>query len=247
MNRALVFDHEPYDDPLNAAIALSQADPATRAWVARGIAEDVLWNGERRDVGGDQIRLDQDAAGPFVIFAGRRVGAVVDGSVVRLGYPDRLGACLAYSLLACTRLLREHPEATDVTFVMGRSYGLAQQAWAEWRDPAGRWMVTDLTLDDSEPFERQAYYAALHATVGTRIAVPDLQTLDALRDLVEENYTLRGSRAAFLSRLSAAVSRRKGVNHHGRSSTDVDGGGRSSGGGCRRGRGRRGNVGQERR
>jgi hypothetical protein len=209
MTRALVLDHEPYaEDPLDAAIALSEADPATREWVARGIAEDVEWNGPRRDPGGDPIRLDQDAGGTFVIFAGRRVAAVVDGSVVRLGYPERLGACLAYALLACVRLLRWHPDASDVTFVLGRSYGLAQQAWCEFT-AGGRPFVLDLTLCDPDPFPAEAYYRALHATVGTRIAVPNLSTLDALRDLVEEHATLRGSRATFLSRLSAAVARRK--------------------------------------
>lgn len=122
--------------------------------------------------------------------------------------PDRAGSCVAYALLACDRLLRAG--ASDVTFVLGRVFGLFQQSWCEAQaDEDGPWWVADLTLDDERPFPREAYYAAMHATVGTRVPVPDLATLDALRELAEENETLRGSRAAFLERLSAAVSRQE--------------------------------------
>ena len=98
------------------------------------------------------------------------------------------------------------------TASVGRAAGLAQQSWCEAQvedEPGDPWWVADLTLDDAQPFPREAYYRALHATVGTRIPVPDLRTLDVLRDLAEENDTLRGSRAEFLERLSAATLRQE--------------------------------------
>jgi hypothetical protein len=201
----LAFDRETYADRLDVAIAMldNPPDPATRDWITWGIAQDVEFWGPRVDPGGDQMRFD----GTGVMFAGRSVPAVLHGKTLRLGRDDRLGHCVAYALLACGRLLHEHPEASGITFTLGRSYGMAQQSWTAFTAHGRRW-VLDLTLAEA-PFDEAAYMAAGHFTVGTRIPVPDLATLDALRELAEENETLRGSRADFLSRLSAAIERQK--------------------------------------
>ena len=217
MTRALVLDHEPYADPIDAAIALSEADPETRAWVARGIAQDEEWNGPRGDPGGDPIIMGEDAEGLHVLFAGRRVPALLDGDTVRLGIADRVGYCLAYALIACDRLLRD-PEASGVALTLGRSYGMAQQTWADFT-AGGRPFVLDLTLSE-DPFLAEAYLAALHGVRGTSIPVPDLDTLRALYEIeggqpflseepAEAYETQRATRAEWQSRLSAAVSRQK--------------------------------------
>lgn len=69
--------------------------------------------------------------------------------------------------------------------MLGRAFGCAQQSWAELTR-AGVTLVHDLTLDE-EPFERAAYMAALHASVGTRIPL-DRTRLAALRAIGERGF-----------------------------------------------------------
>ena len=179
------------DDPISRAIA-GIADPLTRqerearTW---GRHLDEEWWGPAGDAGGDPLVIEGDAA----ILAGRRIPVRVEHGIAYIGPRDRFGRCGECSLLACEYLLDHHPEATPI-YAIGRAFGVHQQ-WAEVK-LAGRWYVFDWMLTD-EPWERAEYYAALHATVGTRLLIPDRAAVDALRHI-----DALGSRAQVLERLA---------------------------------------------
>lgn len=200
--RALVLDHEPYRDAIDGAIAATLNPPAAidreaELWHRDGSAE---WWGSFKDPGGDPIRLEPDGAS--VMFAGRRVPALIDGGTVHLGIPDRLGFCVAGAVETCERLLRERPEvAPTLAIIFARAYGASQQSFVEYADADG-WHVLDWTLSD-EPFERQAYYRALHAGVGTRLPIRSRAALARLRKVLQAGKW-DGSRADLLAHLAAA-------------------------------------------
>jgi hypothetical protein len=150
------------------------------------------------------LQLDGDG----LTFAGRPVPALLDGDTLRVGIPDRLGHCVLYGMRACGRLLDQ--QARSIALVLGRAFGVAQQTWTEYQD-AGGWQVLDLTLSD-EPFDREAYLRAAHAVAGTRIPIPDDDTLLALYEITQaaprgswvETVAWTGmTRAEFLSYLAS--------------------------------------------
>jgi hypothetical protein len=205
MTRAFVFDHAPYRDAIDRAIAATLNPPTAidreaETWHREGSRH---WWGEHTDPGGDPIQLEQDAAGTFVRFAGRRVPALVDGGTVALGIPDRLGFCVAGAVETCERLLRERPEvAPTLAIIFARAYGASQQSFVEYADAAG-WHVLDWTLSD-EPFNREAYYRALHAGIGTRLPIHSRAALAALRKVLQAGKW-DGSRSDLLTHLSSAA------------------------------------------
>jgi len=194
--RSFAFDNETHRDPLDSAIAaaINPPDQLDRELAAWSRAEDEAFWGPRGDPGGAAIQMEN---GPVVILGDRRVPAAIEGGVVHVGLPGRVGYCAAWALEAVERLLRRG----DVpTLVFGRAFG-AQQTWAE----AGE-TVWDLTLSE-EPWNRDEYYAALHAAVGTRLPIPDRATLAALRAAISEGAWDAGWRPDNLS--SEALARRR--------------------------------------
>jgi hypothetical protein len=192
------FDRAPHRDAIAQAIDSAGNSPRDREAMTWARAEDETWWGPRTDPGGDPMRLDHDAAGPFVTIAGRRVPALHYDGAVRVGIPDRLGYCFAWATEAAGRLLRDR--RTGIAIVLGRAFGDAQQTWTEYRDPQGRPSVLDLTVSE-RPFDRAEYMRAIHAVVGTRLPVPDWATFDRLRELTAAG-TFAGSRADFLTALA---------------------------------------------
>jgi len=183
------------------AFAVDPPDQRTKRDILWHNARDADWWGPGGNPGVVPVRLEQDRAGTFVTLAGRRVPALIDGAILRVGIPGRVGYCAAWALTAADRLLRD-PEASSVVLVFGRVFGSAQQAWCEY-NAGGRPMVADLTLDET-PFERSAYEAALLARAGTRIPMPDRATLAAFREAAELADPWDEPRDRFLARLSAA-------------------------------------------
>ena len=190
------FDRATYRDPIERAIDSADAPGTYREAMTWARDQDAAWWGPRTDPGGDPMRLDHDAAGPFVTFAGRRVPALKAGGAVHVGIPDRLGQCFAWATEAAGRLLREN--RAGIAIVLGRAFGEAQQTWTEYQ--ADGWRVLDLTLS-GRPFERDAYMRAGHFTVGTRLPIPDRATLERLRALTASE-TWDGSRDEFLAALA---------------------------------------------
>jgi hypothetical protein len=175
----VAFDNEPRLDPLDRAIAWTEnpPDPAARVFLAAAMDVDREWWGTG-DPGGDPLVLD----GVYAIVCGRRVPALVSGSLARVGLPARLGYCLPWAIVACARLLRQ-PGATSVALILGTAFSV-HQSWTEYQQD-GRWYVSDLTLDDGSPFDRDAYYRDLHAVVGTRVPIPDRAALDHVIELIQ--------------------------------------------------------------
>lgn len=200
--QTLVLDHEPYRDAIDRAIGATLNPPAAidreaETWHRDGSAE---WWGPFTDPGGDPIRLEPD--GVSILFAGRRVPALIDGGTVHLGIPGRLGYCVAGAVETCERLLGQRPEvAPTLAIIFGRAYGASQQSFVEYADAAG-WWVLDWTLSD-EPFNRGAYYRALHAGIGTRLPIHSRAALAALRKVLQAGKW-DGSRADLLAHLAAA-------------------------------------------
>ena len=207
--RVIAFCRAPYPDRLDMAIDLVE-DPVDEADKMRMIAAhdlDLEWWGHDGDPGGDVLRVESGPDGPYALLAGRRVPALIDGDVVRLGIPDRLGYCAAWALVAVERLIRDPEVAPSVALVFGRGYG-NQQTWTEFRDAAGQWCVLDLTLSGA-PFARPDYYASLHARAGTRIPIPDRATLDAFREATKFVDPWDEPRDEFLARLAPRERQKK--------------------------------------
>jgi hypothetical protein len=170
---------------------------------------DSSWWGEREDIAGDPVAVEQGPDGPVVLLAGRRVPAVRGQGVFHLGIEGRFGSCFAFALKACGRLLEQGAE--DISIVMGRGFG-SPQTFVEYLSDGRK--VLDLTLSE-EPFDRDAYLRAIHGKAATRIAIPDADYLTALRETVEDGvrhlrWPWNGPRAAFLEDVAALVRQKKG-------------------------------------
>ena len=198
--RVIAFCNAAYLDRLDMAIGLvdDPVDQHTKMLMIEAHDQDLAWWGPDGDPGGDVLRVERGPEGPYALLAGRRVPAFIDGDVVRLGLRDRIGFCAAWALTACERLIED--ETTEVALVFGRGYS-NQQAWVEFPDAQGRWWVLDLTLSGA-PFDRDAYYAALHARAGTRVPIADRPTLDAFRSLAALYDPWDQPRDEFLARLA---------------------------------------------
>jgi hypothetical protein len=193
VNLAIVAASLP-DDP-EARIHSTWALVVTRGW----------WGPVGPDPGGDPVVIE--AGGVTARFAGRPIPCSIVGDLVHLGLPSRLGNCITWALTACERLLQR--DALNVHLVLGRSGGDCRQTWAESQTPAGRWLVSDLTLDDVFPFQRDDFMRAIHGTVGSRFPVPDVDALDEYREAIESG-TLEGAIRLRQQRLSAGITRREG-------------------------------------
>ena len=200
-HRVIAFCNATYPDRLDMAIGLVEdpVDQHTKMEMIAAHDRDLEWWGPDGDPGGDVLRVEQGPEGPYALLAGRRVPALIDGDVIRLGLRDRAGYCAAWALTAVERMLGD-PEASSVALIFGRGFG-NQQSWCEYQDAAGRWMVSDLTLSGA-PFDRDAYYAALHARAGTRVPIADRPTLDAFRSLAALYDPWDQPRDEFLARLA---------------------------------------------
>jgi len=130
------------------------------------------------DPGGDPIQTGTDAAGTFVTLAGRRVPVVVDGTMLRVGLPGRLGNCIWWGLVAVDRLLHERLDtAQGIALCFGSVFGCSPQTFAQYFD-AGRWWVWDLTLSD-QPFPRAEYLRAAHIRAGTTVPISNHANLQS--------------------------------------------------------------------
>jgi hypothetical protein len=182
-----------WDSRINAAIDAS-ALPPNPAGEMLALWSRVLverWFGPiGEDPGGDPVVMDPEGR---VLFAGRPIPAVIAGGLVHTGIPSRLGDCIAWGIEGCRRLIRARER--DVHLVLGRTGGECPQTWSDYRDKAGRRLVLDLTLDDREPFDRDAYMAAGHMTYGSRFPVPDLDTLDEYAEIIQLGQLRGGYRA----------------------------------------------------
>ena len=205
--RVVAFCHAAYPDRVDMAIDLADdpVDQHTKMEMIEAHDRDREWWGPDGDPGGTVLRVEQGPEGPYALLAGRRVPALIDGDVVRLGIPARVGYCAAWALTACERLIED--ETTEVALVFGRGYS-NQQAWVEFPDAQGRWWVLDLTLSGA-PFDRDAYYAALHARAGTRIPIPDRATLDAFREATKSVDPWDVPRDEFMARLAPRERQKK--------------------------------------
>ena len=146
---------------------------------AEMLGEDAEFWGPRCDPGGDPVRVAEDAEGPFMVLAGRRVPIVLDGRMIRVGYPERIGYCVDAAMEAVGRLLLERADtAQGITVCFGRVFGESGQTWVQYFDE-GRWWVFDLTISDV-PFPRAAYLRAVHGVVGTRLPIFTGATLLAM-------------------------------------------------------------------
>jgi hypothetical protein len=208
-----VVDHVAFDsaerpDPIRAAIAvLDLPDQLRRALNDERVLDghrDEAWWGPLGDPGGDPLDLEVDPDGAFVTLAGQRIPAIVDGDVVRIGIPEKLGYCAAAALEACERLLRKG--AANVALVFGRGFGTSAQTWTEYQ-VGGQSFVLDLTLSE-EPFDAAAYLRAIHGRPGTTVLVVDQSAIARFREASRETLPWDQDRDTFLARI-APGNRRK--------------------------------------
>jgi hypothetical protein len=134
-----------------------------------------------------------------------RIPAQLDGDVVRIGIPARLGFCTAWGIEACGRLVKRG--ATEIVLTFGRAYGGANQTWVAFEQDGRSW-VADRTLSEQR-FPAGDYLAAIHATKGTSIAVPDQATVDALRRYCRKADPWDVTPAEFIERIAPPVRRKE--------------------------------------
>jgi hypothetical protein len=201
----LAFDRARPDRAIgiDAALATIDAPPDRRMQEAltRANTEDLAFWGPRDDPGGDPVQLVETPQGPAVILAGRRIPCRIDGDVVSLGIPARIGYCVHWAVKTADVLTRK---GYPVVVVFGRGYGLSGQTWVEYQAD-GRDLVADWTLSPKS-FDREAYYSALHASVGTRLEIPDRETFARLRQAIDAG-AWDGPRDEFIKRVTAPGSR----------------------------------------
>jgi hypothetical protein len=209
MSSHVAFDSGGRDDPIGAAILTADMpDQLRRALNFERVLDghrDLEWWGPLGDPGGDPLDLEVDPDGAFVTLAGQRIPAIVDGDVVRIGIPERLGFCAAWALTACERLLKSG--ATSIVLTFGRGFGAAAQTWTEYQ-VGERSYVLDLTLAEME-FDRADYVAAIHAVIGTRIEITDQADVDRFREASRDAYPWDQDRDTFLARIAPRVRRKE--------------------------------------
>jgi len=195
----VTFDNATRPDPIGAAIAAinDPPDQLDRMMALWSKVEDETFWGPAVDAGGAPVVAAQTVDGTILNLGGRKVPAFLEGGTWHVGLPGRISRCAAFAILAVERLLAD---GASPALVFGRAFG-SQQTWTE----AGG-QVWDLTLSD-QPWDRDDYYAALHARPGTRLEIPDVATLAAFHEAIADGAWDAGWRPDSLS--DEALARRR--------------------------------------
>jgi hypothetical protein len=195
----VTFDNATRPDLIGAAIAAIDhpGDPLDREMRLWAKVEDERFWGRAEDAGGAPVVVEQTPDGTILVLGGRPVPAILSGGVWSVGLPGRVGLCAAWAVEAVERQLRA---GASPSLCFGRAFGSAQT----WATAAGQ--VWDLTLSE-EPWPEAEYRDALHARAQTVLEIPDLPTLRAFHEAINDGAWDAGWRPDSLS--NEALARRR--------------------------------------